>query len=372
VRSERAGIAGIAVVFGTRPEIIKLAPLFRELRRSRTRHRTIHTGQHYSWNMDRVFFEQLGLPEPDSRLEVGSGTQGAQTSRLLSRIEEDLLATRPALVLVQGDTNSTLAGALAASKLGIPVAHVEAGMRTFDRRMPEEVNRVVADHLSTILFAPTALAVRNLRAEGLPSERIFLTGNTSIDALRENLAHLHEGDRAAHAALLRFGTKGYIIMTLHRQENVDRRETLREIIQGVSRAARRLDLPVLWPVHPRTSKMLKRFRLHMPRGIIRLPPAGYFEFLELERRARLVITDSGGVQEEACVLRVPCVTVWESETCWIETVRVGANLRVRPSADGIERAAMRMACRRPTWRNPYGEGGASARIVRILRRSLRG
>ncbi|HLF06980.1 MAG TPA: UDP-N-acetylglucosamine 2-epimerase, partial [Thermoplasmata archaeon] len=214
-------------------------------------------------------------------------------------------------------------------------------------------------------FAPTRTAVENLVREGIGRRRIHLTGNTSADALSENLGRVDQ-----LAALARFGLQrdGYIIMTLHRQENVDSERSLRAVLRGVGMVARRSRLPVLWPIHPRTVKMLKRFRLRPPPGVRTVPPIGYFEFLALEKNARLVLTDSGGIQEEACILGVPCVTIWESETCWIETVRVGANRRVAPQADAILAGASGMMRSDRAWANPYGRGGASARIVRTLLR----
>jgi UDP-N-acetylglucosamine 2-epimerase (non-hydrolysing) len=340
--------------------MIKLAPVILRLRDRGAPVLTVHTGQHYSWNMDRIFFEQLGLPRPDVRLNVGSGTHGEQTARLLAAVERTLVETRPRMVLVQGDTNSTLAGALAAAKLGLPVAHIEAGMRTFDRRMPEEINRVVADHLSGLLFAPTRTALRNLLQEGVARQRIRLTGNTSVDALKSNLGKASSGRMLERSGVRR---DRYILMTLHRQENVDREARLREILRGVGLVGRESGLPVIWPVHPRTAKMMKRFGLRPPACVDAAPPLGYFEFLELERNARLVLTDSGGIQEEACLLKVPCVTIWESETCWIETVQVGANRRSRPLAGDIAAAGASMLRSRRTWTNPYGRGGASDRIA---------
>ncbi len=251
-----------SVVLGTRPEIVKMSPIVRELQRRGLDFDLVHTGQHYSFEMDRVFFRDLELPEPTINLEVGSGTHGAQTGKMLTGLERFFQESRPDVVLVQGDTNTVLAGALAAVKLGITVGHVEAGLRSFDRTMPEEINRVMADHVSDLLFAPTEVSARNLRAEGLPEGRIFVTGNTIVDAVRENL-EIAVGKGDVQGSLgLRKG--GYILTTLHRQENVDSRERLANILKGLEMAGRQTGLDIVWPMHPRAKKNLDTFGLGLP------------------------------------------------------------------------------------------------------------
>jgi UDP-N-acetylglucosamine 2-epimerase (non-hydrolysing) len=349
-----------SVVLGTRPEIVKMSPIVRELQRRGLGFDLVHTGQHYSFEMDRVFFRDLDLPEPTVNLEVGSGTHGAQTGRMLIGLEKFFQESRPDVVLVQGDTNTVLAGALAAAKLGIMVGHVEAGLRSFDRTMPEEINRVMADHVSDLLFAPTETSARNLRAEGLPERRIFVTGNTIVDAVRENLAIASEKGDALGALGLRKG--GYILTTLHRQENVDSRERLTNILAGLERVGRETGLDIIWPMHPRARKNLEAFGLDLPSNVRAVNPLGFLEFLQLEGGAALALTDSGGVQEESCILGVPCVTLRDN-TERPETVDVGANVVVGTDPSRISDGARSMLSRRGGWACPLGESGAGGRIV---------
>ncbi len=354
-----------SVVLGTRPEIVKMSPVVRELQRTRQDFDLVHTGQHYSFDMDKVFFRDLELPEPTVNLEVGSGTHGAQTGRMLAGLEAFFQSSRPDMVLVQGDTNTVLAGALAAVKLGIPVGHVEAGLRSFDRSMPEETNRVLADHASDLLFAPTETSAGNLRAEGIPEERIFVTGNTIVDAVRENLQLAREkGD-----ALAKLGVSEgrYILATLHRQENVDSRERMGGILEGLGKVSGGTGMPVIWPVHPRTGKNLERFGLSVPEGVRTVAPLGFLEFLQAEGSAALALTDSGGVQEECCILGVPCVTLREN-TERPETVEVGANVVAGTSPSRVLALALEMLDRRGGWECPLGAPGSAERIVSICRR----
>ncbi len=351
-----------SVVLGTRPEIVKMSPIVRELQRRHLDFDLVHTGQHYSYEMDRVFFRDLELPEPTVNLEVGSGTHGAQTGKMLAGLEKFFQESRPAMVLVQGDTNTVLAGALAAVKLGIPVGHVEAGLRSFDRGMPEEINRVMADHVSDLLFAPTEVSARNLRAEGLPEERIFVTGNTIVDAVRENLAIASAKGDALKGMGLRKG--GYILTTLHRQENVDSRERLTNILISMERVGRETGLEIVWPMHPRAKKNLETFGLNLPPNVRAVTPLGFLEFLQMEGGAALALTDSGGVQEESCILGVPCVTLRDN-TERPETVEVGANLVVGTDPARILDGVRAMLPRRGGWACPLGESGAGGRIVDI-------
>ncbi len=351
-----------SVVLGTRPEIVKMSPIVRELQRRGLDFDLVHTGQHYSFEMDRVFFRDLELPEPTINLEVGSGTHGAQTGKMLTGLERFFQESRPDVVLVQGDTNTVLAGALAAVKLGITVGHVEAGLRSFDRTMPEEINRVMADHISDLLFAPTEVSARNLRAEGLPEGRIFVTGNTIVDAVRENLEiAVGKGD-ALGSLGLRKG--GYILTTLHRQENVDSRERLANILKGLESAGRQTGLDIVWPMHPRAKKNLDTFGLGLPSNVRAVNPLGFLEFLQLEGGAALALTDSGGVQEESCILGVPCVTLRDN-TERPETVEVGANVVVGTDPSRIVEGVRSMLPRRGGWACPLGENGAGGRIVDI-------
>jgi len=352
----------IAVVLGTRPEIIKLAPVIRVLEREGLDYFILHTGQHYSYNMDRVFFEQLELPEAKYNLNVGSGSHAEQTGRMLIGIESVLMKERPDVVLVQGDTNTTLAGALAAVKLGIKVGHVEAGLRSYDREMPEEINRILVDHCSDLLFAPTEKSRRILIGEGIPEDRIFVTGNTIVDAVMQNL----ELSKKNGEIMDRLGVErgGYFLATVHRQENVDNRERFSGIIKGLELVHEELGFPVIYPVHPRARKRMKSFGIKAD-GIRLVEPLDYLSFLQLESNARLVFTDSGGVQEETCILRVPCVTL-RHNTERPETLEVGSNVLAGTDPAEILRKARHMFNKSNNWTNPFGDGRASERIVSIL------
>ncbi|NLX47916.1 MAG: UDP-N-acetylglucosamine 2-epimerase (non-hydrolyzing) [Euryarchaeota archaeon] len=359
-----------SVVLGTRPEIVKMSPIVRELQKRGHEFDLVHTGQHYSFDMDRVFFRDLGLPDPAVNLEVGSGTHGAQTGKMLAGLERFFMDRRPDVVLVQGDTNTVLAGALAAVKLGTLVGHVEAGLRSFDRNMPEEINRIMADHVSDLLFAPTETSAGNLRAEGLPEERIFVTGNTIVDAVHENLEIAEERGDALGALGLRRG--GYLLTTLHRQENVDSRERLANVLAGLERAGRETGMEAIWPMHPRARKNLEAFGLRIPDNVRAVPPLGFLEFLQVEGGAALALTDSGGVQEESCILGVPCVTLRDN-TERPETVEVGANVVVGTDPERISAGVLDMLERKGGWGCPLGERGAGARIVNIcLERTKQG
>lgn len=352
----------IAVILGTRPEIIKLSPVIRALERAGVPHGVVHTGQHYSKELDSVFFDELGLPEPRYNLGIGSGSHGAQTGRMLAAIEEVLVQERPAMVVVQGDTNSVLAGALAASKLGIKVGHVEAGLRSNDRNMPEEINRVVTDHLSDYLFAPSELAATILRNEGIAPQKIFNTGNTIVDAVQQNLA-LAQGQSTILEQLgLAHGK--YLLMTTHRQENVDHRVRYEGILQGARQLHDELGLPVVYPIHPRAKKMLEAHQLSSE-GLWLCHPLGYLDFLTLEANARLILTDSGGLQEEACILGVPCITLRDN-TERPETVAVGANLLVGVKPEQICAGARLLLSRSTDWQQPLGDGAAGKKIAHVL------
>lgn len=361
---------GVAVILGTRPEIIKLAPVLRALSERGMRQRVVHTGQHYSFELDAVFFRDLGLRPADVSLAVGSAGHGAQTGRMLAAIERELAAERPRAVLVQGDTNSVLAGALAAAKLGIPVGHVEAGLRSDDRRMPEELNRIVADHLSTWWFAPTMGAVGRLAAEGISGRNVVCTGNTIADATRQHLP-LARGT----GILERLGlpTSGFVLTTIHRAENTDDPRRLGAIVAGLVAVAERW--PVVFPVHPRTRARLERMdlwsRLVAAPGVRVLDPVGYLEFLGLLAAALVVVTDSGGVQEESCILRVPCVTVRDN-TERPETVAVGGNRLVAADDRAIVLAVAAMSAAPRGFRHPFGDGRAGERIAAFLAAALGG
>lgn len=352
----------IAIVVGTRPEIIKMAPVIKELEKGREDYFILHTGQHYSYNLDRVFFEQLRLPPTKYNLEVGSGSHAQQTAKILIGVENVLREERPDIVLVEGDTNSVLAGALAASKLHVKVGHVEAGLRSYDRRMPEEINRALTDHCSDYLFAPTKKAKAILQGEGIPDGKIFVTGNTIVDAVYQNLEIARETENSLDD--LNLTPREYFLVTLHRPENVDDSARLASILDGLSKVATEFHFPVVYPIHPRSRKMMTEFNLE-PRNLTLIEPVDFLGFLQLESNARLVLTDSGGVQEEACILNIPCVTLRDN-TERPETIEVGANILAGASADKILECAQLMLGRQNRWANPFGDGKAGKRIVEIL------
>ncbi|HQC92110.1 MAG TPA: UDP-N-acetylglucosamine 2-epimerase (non-hydrolyzing), partial [Candidatus Methanoculleus thermohydrogenotrophicum] len=295
----------IGIILGTRPEIIKMSPVIRECERRGLDYFILHTGQHYSYEMDRLFFEELELPDPDYNLDVGSGTHAGQTAKIMTGVEDVLAKESPDIVLVQGDTNTVMAGALAASKLHMRVGHVEAGLRSFNRQMPEEINRVVTDHISDYLFAPTENARKNLLAEGIADKKICVTGNTIVDAVYQNLDIAKKKGNVLKD--LDLEPREYFLVTAHRQENVDNRARLKEIMKGLHEVQKEFSLPVVFPVHPRTEKRINELGVGVD-GLNLTKPFGFLEFLQLESQAKLVLTDSGGVQEETCVLGVPCAT----------------------------------------------------------------
>ena len=352
----------IAIVVGTRPEIIKMAPIVRACAQRRAPFLLLHTGQHYSFELDGVFFRELELPAPHYNLEVGSGSQAYQIGAIVNKLEPILGRERPEVVLVEGDTNSVLAAGLAAHKLGLRVGHVEAGLRSYDRSMPEEINRILTDHLADHLFAPTPRARGLLLGEGVAEDRIHVTGNTVVDEI------MRQRERARAPGLLeRFAVApgGYALATVHRAGNVEHEDRLRGIFNGLAEAGRALGMPVLASLHPRTADRLTALGLAVDGAVRRLPPLGYLEFLGLHAEAALMLTDSGGLQEEACCLRVPCVTLREN-TERPESLEVGANMLAGSDPDRIAEAARAMRDRAREWPNPFGDGRSGPRIVDIL------
>ena len=353
----------IAIVLGTRPELIKMSPVIRALERATAPFFILHTGQHYSYDLDSVFFEQLRLPRARYNLEVGSGSHGEQTGKMLSGVEKVLKEENPDIVLVEGDTNSVLAGALAAAKLHIKVGHVEAGLRSYDRQMPEEINRILTDHCSDYLFAPGEMAKGTLLGEGIPEAMIFVTGNTIVDAVLQHLQIATSGPGSQLSAL-NLQPKGYFLVTLHRQENVDHRARLASILEGLDRIATEFGLPVVYPIHPRSRKMMEQFDLR-PNNVRLIDPLSFLSFLQLESSARLILTDSGGVQQEACILGVPCVTLRDN-TEWVETLQVGANILAGAQPDRIVSCTGLMLEKRSDWTNPFGDGTAGETVVKTV------
>ncbi len=352
----------IAIILGTRPEIIKMSPIIRELAVRQADYFILHTGQHYSYNLDKVFFEQLKFPQAKYNLEVGSGSHAEQTARILTGVEKVLQKESPNIALVEGDTNSVLAGALAATKLHVEVGHVEAGLRSYDRQMPEEINRILTDHCSDYLFAPTGEARAILLGEGIPEGKIFVTGNTIVDATYQNLEIAKEMGNALNT--LHLIPKEYFLVTLHRQGNVDNRARFTSILEGLNAVIAEFHLPVIYPIHPHSRKRMSEFDLN-PGNIRLIDPVDFLGLLELESHARLILTDSGGVQEEACILGVPCITLRDS-TERRETLEVGSNVLAGASSSRIIECLEIMLGRENSWNNPFGDGRAAERIVRIV------
>jgi len=358
----------ILLVAGARPNFMKIAPVTRALRADgRLRGTLVHTGQHYDPAMSAVFFQQLGIPEPDVHLGVGSGSHAKQTAEIMLGIEPVLLERKPAAVLVVGDVNSTVAASLVAVKLGIPVAHVEAGLRSFDRSMPEEINRIVTDALSSWLFVSERSGLENLRREGLDDAKVHFTGNVMIDTLLRFRAAAEALDMPGQLGLK---AGGYAVVTLHRPSNVDDPAELRSRMLPVVELAK--TMPVLFPVHPRTKQALLDAGISADGGLRLLAPLGYLEFLGLMSAAALVLTDSGGIQEETTVLGVPCVTMRTSTERPI-TIEQGTNRLAGVAPKAVQRAIAEALAAPKSSRVPeLWDGRAAERIVGILARDLRG
>ncbi len=317
----------ILTVLGTRPEIIKFSPLL-PLLDKKCRHILVHTGQHYDENMDRIFFRELQLKSPHYFLNVGSASQGIQTAKMLEKLEPIMQKSKTDLVMVLGDTNSTLAGALAAAKLNIPVAHVEAGCRSFNRFMPEEKNRILVDHISEFLFAPDQQAVQHLKKEGIHSKKVYLVGNTGLDATRRTMK-LARASRLKH---FNVRPESYVLATLHRAENTDDMKRFSQLIQAINQISKKI--PVLFPIHPRTVAILKHHKITLASTIHQLPPLGNLDFIALLQNAIFVMSDSGGIQEEAAVVNRPCLILRE-ETEWTRLVKAGKNFLVGTAPKNI-------------------------------------
>lgn len=356
----------ILFVVGARPNFMKIAPIMEAMRQHADEFAQllVHTGQHYDTNMSQVFFDELGLPKPDINLEVGSGPHAQQTAQVMQRFEPVLLANQPDWIVVPGDVNSTLACALVASKLGTRVAHVEAGLRSFDRTMPEEINRVLVDQISDLLLTPSEDANANLLREGIPHERIHFVGNVMIDTL---IRLLPKAIERWPALTQRYKLDRFMLVTLHRPANVDSAATLTEIVQALNTISH--EIPIVFPIHPRTRKRVESLGLTLhPQRIHLLEPLGYLDFLAVQANAHLVLTDSGGVQEETTYLGIPCLTV-RANTERPITVTQGTNILIECSARALTTAAARILLQPPknTYTPPkYWDGHAAERIVTSL------
>lgn len=369
------GKMNLMLVLGARPQIIKSAPFIHLATEDKQIHLdVVHTGQHYDYEMTKIFFEELNLPDPLANLNVGSGSHAQQTARIMTRLEKILQKQKPRLVIVPGDTNSTLAGALTAAKIHIPVAHIEAGARSYDMRMPEEINRRLTDHCSTLLFTSTENCTKNLSKEGISQSRIYQTGDPMYDVM---LQQLPQAERKTILQELCLEPRAYAMLTMHRPENTDEPQNLRNIVNAIANLK---PLTVVFPVHPRTLRKLKGFRLYnkiqKQKHIKLVKPLGYHENLNIIKNAILVLTDSGGMQKEAFWLRTPCITIREN-TEWIETVELKANYltgtstqKITSTAKEIIENAEEITNTLKELPNPFGDGKASQRILETIKSYL--
>ncbi len=357
----------LMLVVGARPQIIKSAPIIHEAKKHREIElQLVHTGQHYDFEMSKIFFHEMELPDPVVNLGVGSGSHAWQTGNMMIKLERTIIEHKPDIVIVPGDTNSTIAGALAAAKLHVPVAHVEAGARSYDMRMPEEVNRRLTDHCSSLLFAPTKNCAEKLSTEGIPKKRIKLSGDTMYDAL---LQHMPIAAKNNILKKLMLKSDEYAVLTLHRPENVDTPKTLENIMRAIAMLK---ELTVVFPVHPRTKQQLTTGKLmkqmEAADNVKLIEPVGYHEMLQLTRHAKLVFTDSGGLQKEAFWLHTPCITLREI-TEWTETTELGANVLAGSNPKKIVEAARKIMMMKDAKikleksKNPFGNGKAAQKIV---------
>ena len=351
-------IKNISIILGTRPEIIKLSPIIRIFSKKKVNFFIIHTNQHYSEELDKIFFDELGLTYPKYNLKVKSNLHGEMTALMLSKIENILLRELPDLVMVQGDTNSVLAGALAASKINIPIAHVESGLRSFDKTMPEEINRIIVDHLSSYLFVPTKIQKDNLVNEGIDEKKIHVVGNTIVDAIKFTIENMCK-------PTLNLPQK-YFLLTLHRPSNVDSREKLNEIISALNQIVLERGVPFIFPIHPRTKKMLELYKIKLNNSNIKIiQPLCFSEMLYLEKNALVVFTDSGGVQEESCVLKTKTITI-RHNTERPETVFCNANILAGSSKSSIIKSFNKIYSSKNKWSNPFGNGDTASKIYQTL------
>lgn len=359
-------------VVGARPNFMKIAPIISEMKKAGFKQILVHTGQHYDHRMSKLFFDELGIPKPNLNLEVGSGSHALQTGEVMKRFEPVLIKEKPDIVVVVGDVNSTLACALTSVKLGIPVAHIESGLRSFDRSMPEEINRILTDAISEYLFVSEESGIMNLRKEGISKEKIFFVGNTMIDTL---IKHREKAGRLSTLNGIDIRHKSYAVLTLHRPGNTDNKKNLKNIVDALTKVSAKM--PIIFPAHPRTLKQIELIGLKdrlsgisegTAQGICITEPLGYIEFMSLMMGAKLVFTDSGGIQEETTVLGIPCITLRENTERPV-TITSGTNVLVGADKDKIIREAeKRLKGFKQHGKRPHlWDGKAAGRIVKILK-----
>lgn len=357
-------ISKVAILVGTRPEIIKVAPVMRQLKKLKIPYVFIHSNQHYAKELDETILKDLKLSSPDYQLQVGSGTHAVQTGKIMEGVEKICVKEKITIMVVHGDTNTTLAGALTAKKLHIKVCHIEAGLRSFDYRMPEEINRIITDRISDVLFAPTKMAQQNLLKEGIAGESVIITGNTVVDALLQ-----HQAIAAKQDTFKRVPVKEneYILLTMHRAENVDEKAKLESLIKIIDYISKKLDVPVLWPVHPRSAKQLTQFEITLPKSFLLIDSVGYLDMLQLLSKASMVLTDSGGIQEEAYILKKPLITLRNS-TERPETL--SANFIVDTDLIKVDLALAAYKNKKVSWNDELGSGQASQIIAATIKKLL--
>ena len=354
----------IAIVIGTRPEMTKMAPILRKLKEEDLPYIFIHSNQHYSKELDEKIMSDLKIDTPHYNLNVGSSSHAVQTGQVMAGAEAIFIDVKPDFVLVHGDTNTTLAAAVAAKKLNIPVGHIEAGLRSFDQKMPEEINRILIDRISDLLFAPTEIAKKNLQHDGLDGEGVFVTGNTFVDALQQHVVLSEASDILTELALEK---DEYILVTAHRPENVDTDVKLRGLIVLLEHASKKLGKKIIFPAHPRTAANIKKFNINLSDNISLTDPVGYVDMLSLIQHTSLIMTDSGGLQEEAYVLKKPLITL-RTSTERPETLT--ANFIIGTSVDDFDTAWKAFENKTPYWENSFGDGDASSKIIESIKSYL--
>ncbi len=352
----------ICIVLGTRPEIIKFSPIIRELLNKKINFFIIHTNQHYDENMDSVFFRELMLPNPKYNLNIGSASHAQQTGTMMQKIEPILIKEQPTYVIVQGDTNSTLAGALTASKLNIKLVHIEAGLRSYDNTMPEEKNRILVDHISDYLFCPTRIQAQILLKEGIAENKVIVSGNTISDAVNCNLELAYKNSEILNTLNL---SNNFALLTLHRPSNVDDPTKLSQLLSSIDRISQEYSLEIVFPIHPRTLNIIAKYHITIPTSIKVIEPTKYLDTLILISKSKIVYTDSGGIQEESCILKTPCITLRDN-TERPETIEVGASILSNHEYDNLKKASEKLIYSDRDWMNPFGEK-VTERIINMLK-----